>query len=70
MYSLFPNNINENCEDIFINSGPLHTMMLQDWVVLVHDTRSNDARFMHKLCKHAFYIEINRDIKGSKKKLA
>ena len=31
-------------------------------VVLVHDTRSNDsqsndARFMHKLCKHAYFIE-------------
>ena len=41
--------------------------------VLGHDTRSNDsqsndARFMHKLCKNAFYIEINRDIKGIKKK--
>ena len=31
------------------------------WVVLVHDTRSNDsrcndARFMHKLCKHGYFI--------------
>ena len=25
-------------------------------VVLVHDTRFNDARFMHKLCKHAYFI--------------
>ena len=26
------------------------------WVVLVQDTRSNDARFMHKLCKHVYFI--------------
>ena len=25
-------------------------------VVLVHDARSNDAQFMHKLCKHASFI--------------
>ena len=33
------------------------------WVVLVHDTRSNnsrsnDARFIHRLCKHAYFISI------------
>ena len=42
----------------YVNSGGFFG------VVLVHETRSNDARFMHKLC--FFYIEINRDIKEVK----
>ena len=31
-------------------------ILLLLWVVLVQDTRSNDARFMHKLCKHVYLI--------------
>ena len=31
-------------------------LQIQKWVVLVHDSRSNNARFMHKLCKHVYFI--------------
>ena len=37
--------------------------VLHKRVALVHDTRSKDSLFMHKLCKHG----INCDIKGSQK---
>ena len=33
-------------------------------VALVHGTRSNDARFIHRLCKHAYFIEIIQNITG------
>ena len=39
----------------FLNK--LNSLIYFKWVILVHDTRSNDARFMHKLCKHAFFIQ-------------
>ena len=34
-------------------------------VALVHGTRSNDARFIHRLCEHAYFIEI-QNITGMK----
>ena len=35
-------------------------------VALVHGTRSNDARFIHRLGKHAYFIEIIQNITGMK----
>ena len=35
-------------------------------VALVHGTRSNDAGFIHRLGKHAYFIEIIQNITGMK----